>query len=81
MKKVKRILALIGVLLLTALYIATLICAVTDNSGTMQMFTASVIATVIVPTLIWIYTFIYRLLKDHYGSNSRDGAAGNDREP
>lgn len=69
MKKAKRVLAVIGIAFLVSLYGATLICAFTDNAGTMRMFTASVVATVVIPTLIWIYAFIYRLLKDRYGKN------------
>lgn len=80
MKKIKQILALIGVILLVSLYVVTLICAITDNIGTMRMFTASVVATVIIPVLLWIYTFIYKLLKDHYGPDSRGEDSGNDPE-
>lgn len=75
MKKIKQILALISAILLASLYLITLICAFTDNTGTMRMFTASVVATVLIPVLIWIYTFIYRLLKNHYGPDSRKDAS------
>ncbi len=67
MKKAKRIFAVIGILFLISLYIITIVCAITDQSGTMQMFFASVLATIIIPVLIWAYSFIYRLLKKHYG--------------
>ena len=36
--------------------------ALTDNTSTMRMLEASVLATIIIPVLIWTYTFIYRLL-------------------
>ena len=52
MKKAKQILAIIGVILLVALYVTTLIFAITDNTGTMSMFVASVVATVVIPVLI-----------------------------
>lgn len=78
MKKAKRILALVGVILLISLYLITVICAVTDNSDTMRMFTASVVATVVIPVLLWVYTFIYRLLRDHYGPDSRGEDSEND---
>lgn len=67
MKKIKQLLALCGVILLIGLYAATLILAITDNSGTMNMFFASVVATVIIPVLLWAYSFIYRLVhnKEH----------------
>ena len=59
----KRIFAIIGVILLVSLYILTLVMALTDNTSTMRMLEASVFATIIIPVLIWTYTFIYRLLK------------------
>lgn len=62
MKKVKQILALCGVILLIGLYVVTLILAITDSSGTLNMFFASVVATVMIPALLWIYAFIYRLV-------------------
>ena len=65
MKTVRRILAIIGVLLLLALYGSTLIFALIGNPDSMLLFRAAVIATVIIPVLIWAYTFIYKLLKDH----------------
>ena len=70
MKKAKQILAIIGVILLVALYVTTLIFAITDNTGTMSMFVASVVATVVIPVLIWVCTFIFKLLKKHYGPDS-----------
>lgn len=63
MKRVKQILAILGIVFLIALYFITFICAITDNSGTMTAFKASVVATVIIPTLLWIYSFIYKLIK------------------
>jgi hypothetical protein len=62
MKKAKQILAIIGALLLVGLYLTTLILAITDNSGTMKAFFASIVATVVIPVLIWAYTLIYRLV-------------------
>ncbi|MCM1282025.1 MAG: hypothetical protein NC180_05045 [Muribaculaceae bacterium] len=72
MKKGKRILAIIGILFLVSLYIITLICAITDNTGTMQLFFASVVATVMIPALIWAYTFIYRLIKDGHADHEKE---------
>lgn len=69
MKKVKQILAILGVVLLLGLYIITLIMAVTDNTSTLSMLEASVVATILIPILMWAYSFIYRLLKKYYGSD------------
>ena len=69
MKKVKQILAILGVVLLLGLSVITLIMAVTDNTSTLSMLEASVVATILIPILMWAYSFIYRLLKKYYGSD------------
>jgi len=71
MKKIRRILAVIGIVLLVSLYVVTLVLALTDDPGTMNAFRASVYCTVLVPVLIWAYTFIYKLLKNNYGDSAR----------
>lgn len=69
MKKVKQILAILGVVLLLGLYVITLIMAVTDNTSTLSMLEASIVATILIPILMWAYSFIYRLLKKYYSSD------------
>lgn len=61
MDKIKRILALIGVVLLAALYLSTLFFALFDSPNTMGMFKASIAATILVPVLLYAYTLFYRL--------------------
>ncbi|MCR4841726.1 MAG: hypothetical protein K5840_00515 [Eubacterium sp.] len=63
MKKVKQVMALTGVALLLILYIITFILAITDNSGTMLMFKASFIATMVVPIMIWAYSLTYKWIR------------------
>lgn len=63
MKKVKQILAILGIVVLVALYLSTLVLAIIDDANTMNLFMASVVATVMLPVLIWAYGFVYRLLK------------------
>ena len=63
MKKTKQILAICGIIFLVSLYVITLICAITDNSATMHVFFASVFSTVVIPVLLWAYSFIYRLIR------------------
>ena len=72
MKKVKRILAIIGIVLLVFLYVITIILALTDDPNTMNAFRASVYCTFLVPVLIWAYTFIYKLLKNNYGDKKTE---------
>lgn len=72
MKKVKRILAIIGIVLLVSLYVTTIVLALTDDANTMNAFRASIYCTFLVPVLIWAYTFIYKLLKNNYGNKPAD---------
>lgn len=50
---------MVGVLLLALLYIVTLIVAIFDNSGSGRWFMICIFATVAVPILLWIYTWMY----------------------
>lgn len=63
MKKVKQILAIIGIILLVGLYLSTLFCALSSSDNFMNLLMASIYATVVIPILIWAYTLIYRLIK------------------
>lgn len=58
-----RILALIGVLLLVALYGSTLVLALLNDPNANNLFMTSIASTILIPVLIYTYQFIYRLLK------------------
>lgn len=76
MKIVRRILAIIGILFLVSLYIATIVLSLTDDPRTMNAFRASIYCTFLIPVLIWAYGFIYKLLKyDHDNKTSADMSA------
>jgi len=64
MKKGKRIIAVIGIILLVGMYASTLIFALIDRSASMSLFKASVACTILVPVLIYAYTLVFKLLKD-----------------
>lgn len=66
MKKAKRILAVIGIIILAGLYVSTLIFAIIGSEDAMDWFKASVYSTIVLPVLIWAYGLVYRLLKNHY---------------
>ena len=70
MKKTKRILALIGAILLLLLYVVAFAATVLDHTSDMRYWKAAVAATIIIPVLIWAYSFVYRLLK---GSDKDSG--------
>ena len=63
MKKTKRILALIGALLLALMYLSTLVFALIDRSKSLGLFKASVACTILVPVLLYAYSLFYRLSK------------------
>ena len=72
MKKTKRILALIGAILLLLLYVVAFVATVLDHTSDMRYWKAAVAATIIIPVLIWAYSFVYRLLKGSDDKESDD---------
>lgn len=58
----RQIVALTGVILLVLLYFITLVTAITDNSASADWFRICLAATVALPLLIWIYTWLYSRL-------------------
>lgn len=63
MKKTKRILALIGAILLLLMYVAAFTVTILDHTSDMRYWKAAMVATVIIPVLIWAYSFVYKLIK------------------
>jgi len=61
--KSKRILAIIGIIILAGLYITTLLLAVLGNENTTPWFMASICATIVVPILMWVYSWLYNRLR------------------
>lgn len=65
MSKVKRIMAMAGIILLIALYVIAFVLAFTaHDEQSFRAFIVAIIATIVVPVLIWAYSFIYKLLKN-----------------
>lgn len=55
----KQIVALAGVILLALLYVVTLFVAIFDSSSSGRLFGMCLFATIAIPLLIWIYTWLY----------------------
>lgn len=55
----KQIAALLGVILLAALYVVTLIVAIFSPGESGKLFQACLVATIAVPFLLWIYIWMY----------------------
>lgn len=62
MKKTKRILAIIGAVLLVALYGSTLVFAIFDHTKSLGFLKASIACTILLPVLLYAYTLIYKLI-------------------
>lgn len=71
MQKLKRILALIGALLLLGMYGVTLFLGLTANPASQNMLLASIACTVIVPCLLYGMILITRVLdnRDKFKQN------------
>lgn len=68
----KQIAALFCVLLLVLLYIALLVFALFDFPGADRLFRISLFATIALPLLLWIYIWLYGVLKEKHTIASLD---------
>lgn len=55
----KQVVAMIGVILLVAMYLITLIVAIFDQDASGRLFQACLVATIAIPLLIWLYIWMY----------------------
>lgn len=72
MRKLKQIFAIILVIFLAGLYVSTLVFALIGSDQAMDWLKASIYATIVLPVLLWAYSFIYRLTKKQKESGSDD---------
>ena len=73
MKKMNRLLALITVVILVALYAAALIFALIDSPWAFSVFKACIGMTVVLPCLLYIYLWIYKVLnKESHNETSSE---------
>lgn len=71
MKKLKQIIAIAGVVFLLLLYTTTFILAVTTNPHSSHLFFASLIATAIVPIIIWAFLMLLKNMEERREYNER----------
>lgn len=62
MLKIRRIMAIVGVVLLIGLYITTLIAALLSSEASAGLFQASLFLSFVIPVIIYAYTLLYKLL-------------------
>jgi len=61
MKKSKRIFAIIVIVLLVGLYGSTLVFALIGSELSRDLLMVSVVATIVLPVLLYAFTMLYRL--------------------
>ena len=76
----KQIVALIGVILLVALYIITLFAAIFNPDGAGMLFRGCLGATVVIPILIWGYIWMYGKLTNRHTMADLDILQNSDTE-
>lgn len=76
--KIKRIFAIIAVILLVALYGSTVIFALSDSPNAIYLFKASIFCTVIIPVILYSYILVYRIFSHKHPSAPSDDQDHND---
>ena len=69
MKKMKRILALLGAVLLAGMYLAVLVLGLTASPHTQNLLMAAIACTILLPCLLYGMILIARILDNR---NSKD---------
>lgn len=63
MKKTKQILAILGIVLILAVNVLLIVTAGGSSEENSNAFNGAIVAVVLVPVLLWIYLYIYKLMK------------------
>lgn len=72
----RQIVAMTGVILLVLMYVITLILALTDNSATHNLFAMSLAGTLVIPIVIFLYSWMYGRLTGKKAIGDPDAADG-----
>lgn len=57
---IKRVLALIAIVLLVGMYAVTIVFALIDNPNTLNLLGASIGASVVIPVLLWVAILFFK---------------------
>lgn len=63
MKKMKQILAILGIVLIVGVNVLLVFAAGTASADNMGTFNAAIVTVVLVPVLLWVYLFFYKIMK------------------
>lgn len=64
--KLKRILAILAIIILVAMYVATLVLAFCDFPGSKEMLAGFILLDIAVPIMLWICLYLHK----RYGSEN-----------
>ena len=76
MQKLRRILALLGVVILVGMYVVTLVFALSSSPNANNMLMASIVCTVVVPCLLYGMILVTRALDNRHLSEKDKAAEG-----
>lgn len=62
-QKIKRLLALLAVIIILLLYLATFVLSLFHNEKTGELLMLSLVATVVIPVLLYLYLWLFRLFR------------------
>ncbi len=62
MKKAKKVLAILGIIVLAGLYISTLVFALMDSELSFQLLQISIFFTIAFPVILYVCNMLYKLL-------------------
>ncbi len=62
-RKIKRFLALFAVVIILLLYLVTFLLALFHSDKTHDLLMLSLVATVVLPVLLYLYLWLYRLFQ------------------
>lgn len=63
--KGQRIVAMVGVILLLALYLVTLVAAITTSPAAPELFKMCIGASILLPIMFWLYIRFAKLFMEH----------------
>ncbi len=80
-KNLKRVLAIIGLAVIAGLYLTTLILALSGNENTHGLFMASIFATIMVPLIMYILSWIFNLVKKQAAETKNGNLIVDEKNP
>jgi len=72
MKKVKQILAILGIVLILGINVVLIFAAGTTSENDTNIFNAAIVTVILIPVLLWIYLYIYKLMKKRNDDSKAD---------